>query len=178
MTATLSLTGQFRLANGWNYKSTDDLDANKVSVDKLTDIYQVDWTDGTGDDQVKRMFRRTGTLLARTSVALDMAGALTDVFGNTLTFATVKAIVVKNLGTVAAQILKFGQLSTPTSGNLMTDVFDGSTTSRVKIRHGGVLAIVAPNTGYTVTGGSADIILLANESAQSVDYDIVVLGTV
>lgn len=178
MTATLSLTGQLRISNGWEYRSTDDVDTAKVTIDKLTDVYKVDWTDGTGDEQVKRMFRRTGTLLANTEVALDMAGSLLDVFGNTLTFAQVKLIVVKNLGTAATQILKFGQLGTPTSGNLLSDIFDGLTTARVKIRHGGVFALGAPNTGYTVTGGSADVILLSNEAALSVDYDIVVLGTV
>lgn len=171
--STRSLTGLLRDLDHWKYSSEDDIGTTR---DEIADIYQVDWEDGTGDEQVNGQYRLQETLLSNTERELDMAGSLVDVFGQSLTFSTIKQIKLINLGTEATQIIKFGQLSTPTSGNLLSDLFDGLTTARVKVRHGGMLHIVAPNTGYTVTGGSADVILISNEGPASVEYKIVIKG--
>lgn len=169
-----TLEGLLRVQDRWDYRNIDDLGTTR---DDVSDEYKIDWENGTGDNQVNGMYRRVETLLPNTETALDMAGSLVDVFGQTLTFATIKEIKLVNTGTAAAQIIKFGQLGTPTSGNLLTDIFDGLTTARLKVLAGGMLHLVAPLTGYTVTGGSADVILISNEGAAAVGYEIVIKGT-
>lgn len=171
--STRTLTGRLRDLDHWDYRNVDDIGTTR---DEIDDVYQIDWTDGDGDEEVNGQYRLQETLLSNTERALDMAGSLVDVFGQALTFSTIKQIKLVNLGTAATQIIKFGQLSTPTSGSLLTDLFDGLSTARVKIRHGGMLHIVAPNTGYTVTGGSADVLLISNEGPASVEYKIVIKG--
>jgi hypothetical protein len=59
----------------------------------------------------------------------------------------------------------------------MTDLFDGDGDSRVKVKAGGAIHLIAPLTGYTVTGGSADIIIIENIGSGSITYDLIVKGT-
>lgn len=48
---------------------------------------------GTGANQADLIFHDTRTLAASNSEDLDLAGGLVDAFGNTLTFARIKALV-------------------------------------------------------------------------------------
>lgn len=170
---TTTLKGSLRSLDSWEYDSVDSIGTTR---DKIADEYAVIWTNGTGDNQINGMYRFSGSLLGNTETAFDLAGSLTDVFGNTLTFATIKDLKLTNLATTATDALKLGQLSTPTSGNLLTDIFDGVSTARVKVNGGGQFHLVSPLTGYTVTGGSADVILVSNEGANAISYELVVKG--
>ena len=51
--------------------------------------------------------------LAGTSETLDLSGVLSDVFGNTLTFAEIKLIWIENLSTTSGEVLKVGAGSNP-----------------------------------------------------------------
>lgn len=172
--ATTSLTATIRLADNWDHQAVDDVGSAK---DSNPEPLEVRFTYGTGDDQVNDQYRARLTLKSNTEVAIDLAGGVTNVFGTVLTFSSIKEIRITNLATDATHVLKVGQLGTPTSGNLMSDIFDGSTTSRIKLRAGATFLLLAPLTGYTVTGGSADVLLISNEGPGfSVDFDIVIKG--
>lgn len=172
---TKTLTGRLRIVDRWAYINTDDISAPR---DEYEHVVETNWTSGDADEQVEAQYKARRSLLSNTEDALDLAGGLTDIFGETLTFATIKEILIVNLATTAAHVLKIGQLSTPTSGNLMTDLFDGDNTARIKLRAGGAFLITAPLTGYTVTGGSADVLLISNEgTGATIEYDVIVKGT-
>src|SRR5690242_5474997 len=59
----------------------------------LTDILSL--TDGTGANQADRVFSDQRTLSASANEDLDFAGSLTDAYGQTITMAKLKALVVK-----------------------------------------------------------------------------------
>jgi hypothetical protein len=56
--------------------------------------YTKTFANGALAGQADRIWADTGTLAASANTDLDLAGALTDVFGATVTFARVKALVV------------------------------------------------------------------------------------
>jgi hypothetical protein len=132
------------------------------------------FTDGTGANQAKEVFTDTRTLTASAAENLDLAGVLLDAFGNTLTFAAVKAIIVKaDAANVNDVVL----------GNHATAAFFpmfGAATHTVKVKPGGMVAFVAPDaTGLAVTATTADMLTVTNGGAgTSVVYTIIIIGTV
>jgi hypothetical protein len=136
----------------------------------LSETINFAFTNGTGNGQVDLLYSNTSTLAASTADTIDLAGVLADsAFGSTLTFATVKAIIIKSTA-AANKVLTFG-------GNSGTWETWGSAGGTVKIMPGGMLALIAPNTGYAVTADSADIVKVTNASGGSSTYDIWIFGT-
>lgn len=172
--ATKTLTDQLRYYSHWVYRKTDDISA---PVDDTEYPEDFSFANGGGDSEIRYMFRERRTLLGNSEQAYDLAGGLVDVFGDTLTMTTLKQLVIYNRNTGSGEDLKFGQLASPTSGNLLSEIFDGDTDVRVKIKAGARFDLLAPLTGYTITGGSADVLLVSNEGAAAVTYDIIIKGT-
>ena len=151
-----------------------------TAVDIGTATHSGNWTpsyvftDGTGENQAKSVFADERTLTASSTENLDLAGALTDVFGNTITFTKVKALIVQAASGNTNDVLVGGAAS---NGFIS---WVGDATDIVKVKPGGTFAIVAPDaTGLAVTAGTGDILKIANSSSgTSVTYKIVVVGTV
>jgi hypothetical protein len=102
---------------------------------------------------------------------LDLAGTLTDAFGAILTFATIKAIIFES---------DPGNTVDITVGNHATAAFVGpfgAAAHTVALRPGGLLMFVAPQTGWTVTPTTADIIKVL-AGAAAVNYRVHLIGTV
>lgn len=128
--------------------------------------------DGTADDQADLIFADQRTLSASATENLDLAGVLTDPHGNTLTFVTVKAIYVKAAAGNTNNVVVGGA-----GANTFTGPF-ADATDKVVIRPDGMVTITAPNTGWTVTASTGDILLVANSAGgTSVTYDIIIVGT-
>ena len=129
--------------------------------------------DGTGANQINRVFADTRTLTASSTEDLDLAGGLTDALGTTITLTKVRALLIRPAAANANNVLVGGatanQFSTPF----------GAGTHTLTVRPGGLLLMVAPDaTGYAVTAGTGDLLKIANSSSgTSVTYDIVILGT-
>lgn len=128
-------------------------------------------TDGTGSNQVSKAFSSTRTVLTAANDDLDLAGSLLDPFGATLTFATIKAIVIRS---DPANTTNLTVSPGPTNG--FVGPF-GASTHTVQVRPGGALAFLAPQTGWTVTAGTGDIFRVANAAGASALYTIEILGT-
>ncbi len=152
--------------------------ANSLDVGSVT--YPVSYganylfTDGTGADNAKEMWTDTRTLTASAAENLDLAGVLTDVFGNTLTFTKIKAIIVKADSANTNDVV---------IGNHATAAFFpmfGAATHTCLVKPGGMVAFVAPNaTGYAVTATTADMLTMTNSAGStSVIYTIIVIGVV
>jgi hypothetical protein len=129
-------------------------------------------TSGTGSLQCDLEYYAQRTLAASANEDLDLAGALADAFGSTLTFVKVKGIFIKAAsGNTNSVIIK------PASSNGFTGPFGGATHT-ITLPPRGVFLVTAPASGWTVTAGTGDKINIANSAGStSVTYDIHVIGT-
>lgn len=125
---------------------------------------------GTGSGQVDRVFTDQRTLSASANEDLDLAAALTDAFGATITFAKVKAIlIIADAGnTNNVQVTRPGSNGVPA----FLAAGDG-----VAIKPGGAFLLYDP-VGITVTAGTGDLINVANSGGSTgVTYKVIILGT-
>jgi hypothetical protein len=132
----------------------------------------IPFSDGTGANQINRIWADTRTLAASGTEDLDLAGSLVDAIGQSITFARVKAILIRPSAANTNNVIVGGA----SANQFLTWV--GGATHTVTVRPGGLFAIGAPDaTAYAVTAGTGDLLRIANSSSgTSVTYDIVILG--
>ncbi len=130
------------------------------------------FSDGAGANQAQKLFTDQRTLAASANETLDLSGVLQDVFGATLTFTKIKAILVKAAEGNTNNVVVGGAASNGWVGPF------GATTDTVSVKPGGTVMFVAPDAnGYAVTAGTADQLKVANSGAGTgVTYDIVIVG--
>ena len=127
---------------------------------------------GTGSGQASKLFSDERTLAASATENLDLAASLIDAFGATITFASIKAIYIEAADGNTNDVVIGGAES-----NAFVGPF-GDATDKIKIRPGGRFVWAAPKTGFAVTAGTGDILLVANGGAGTpVTYRIVLIGT-
>lgn len=147
-----------------------DLGTPFMEID--TGAKTVEFVNGTTAGKADRVFSDERTLAASASENLDLAGALTDAFGATITFAKIVAIHIEADAANAADIVVGGAAS-----NAFVGPF-GASTHTLAVKPGGRLTLVAPQGGWTVTAGTADLLKILNGSgAASAIYKVVLLGT-
>lgn len=153
------------------YTSSNDLSAvSQKFGDAINAVITLE--SGTGSGQADKIFMDDRTLAASATENLDLAGSLTDAFGATITFATVKAILVIAKAANTNDVVIGGAASNGFVGPF------GGTTPTVSVKPGGLALMVAPKTGWTVTASTGDILKMANSSSGTgVDYSIVIIGT-
>lgn len=139
------------------------LDPLRYSINQLI-------SDGAGANQANLHWHDTRQLLASGTDDIDLAGALSGAFGTTLTFARVKAILVRNKGTTAAAI---------TVGPSPTNGVANFLGTSDRLPAGAWMAMgLFDATGWPITAGSADRIRVTNTSgALTQEYEIVVIGS-
>lgn len=186
-----ALTGRMLLQLAWDFQNNDG-----VAITKEDDShrYAEDFADGTGDDQVNQMWRDRREVTAATGTDdIDLAGTLTNQFGQTVTFSAIKAILIRSRGLPAAgndgsstdtwtetdgQDLLVGGAGS--AGNAWASLFDGNQDAKVRVRSGGFIVAYAPNDAYSVVAGTNDILRVAWDgnlaSGDDIEYDIVILG--
>ena len=118
------------------------------------------------------LYQDTLVLAVSTPQTIDL-NALTDMYGNTVNFATVEALVIVNKGVVADTDL----LSI--SGDFVTQVLiagQSADTLTLPIRAQGTCLWTAPGNGYTVTAATADQITF-DPGAKDFNVDLFIWGT-
>lgn len=165
----MSLSASIALGLTIEQANSNDLSSTKDTVSK---DYLIQLLNGTGAGQANKAWHDQRTLAASGNEDLDLAGSLLDVFGSTITFTKIKAIVI-----VAAE----GNGDDITVGGASSNAlvnFVGSATDKVKVRPGGVFVIACSDaTAYAVTAGTGDLLNIANEDgAASATYDVFVVG--
>ncbi|RYE84282.1 MAG: hypothetical protein EOP19_11920, partial [Hyphomicrobiales bacterium] len=124
------------------------------------------FANGSGANQASKLFSDSRTLAASGSEDLDLAGVLAGALGGTITFASVKAIMIRAKATNANNVVVG-----PAASNGFLGPF-GDAADRIAIRPGGVFLITAPAAGWAVTSGTGDLLAVANSGAGTpVDYD-------
>lgn len=169
MSTTLTSAG-LELSLRWLFENELDLgnalDSNSLPI-------SVSLADGTGADQAEIVWHDRRTLAAAGVDNLDLAGGLVDAFGNTLAFTSLKALVLKNRGTASDDVLDIGGHATAA----LSSPF-GAANDKLKLGPDGLLLLWNPSAaGYSVTAGTADILRIENTGGNSLDYDIVMIGT-
>jgi len=162
----------------WQYKHSDG-DNLSTPSDNGVFQFQQKFADGSGNNQMQDMYRVQGSVSPGegNEDTYDLAGGIVDEFGNTITLATLKLLVVVNNATTNGEDITIGGPSGGTTGSLITDLFDGDNDSRIKVKADGFEIIGTRRTGYTVTGGSDDILVITNGGTAAISYDLYVAGT-
>jgi hypothetical protein len=128
-------------------------------------------TDGTGANQADLIFKDTVTLAASGTADLDLAGALTDIYGAAQVFARLKAIVV----TADSGNTNNVNVTRPASNGvpLFLAASDG-----IAVRPGGAFVWVAPDaTGVAVTASTGDLLTFTNSAGTTgVTYSVTLIG--
>ena len=130
---------------------------------------------GTGAGQANMWWHDQRTLAGSATEDLDLAGSLVSVFGTTITFTSLKGIVVyaaaANNAANNVNVTRPATLGT----TLFLAVSDG-----IALGPGEIFAWFTPAAnGRTVTAGSADLITITNSAGtNTVTYDVFLLGEV
>lgn len=161
--ATLELTLSWLFENELDLANAKDNASLSVS-DELTD--------GNAIDAAEIVWHDERTVSASGTDSLDLAGGLTDAFGNTLTFTKIKGVAVKNKSTTAGDILTLG-------GNANGVPLFSDTSDKLKINPDGLFLWWDPSAaGITVTATTGDILdIIETGGSNSVTYQIVIVGT-
>lgn len=140
-------------------------------VAEINKTYRTSFTNGTANGKIDMVFTDTRTLTASSSEDLDLAGGVTDAFGATMTFAEVTTIILVPAATNTNDVVIGGAASTPFVGPF------ADATDKVKVQPGGLFVAHAPNAGWAVGAGTADLLKVANGgSGTPVTYDIYIFG--
>lgn len=128
---------------------------------------------GTGAGQANMLWSDTRTINASSSEDLDLAGGLTNVFGSTITFTAIKGIMIKAASGNSNNVLVGGD-----ANGFIGWVSDA--TDIIVVKPDGIFLLYDPSAGgYSVTGGTGDILQIANSGAgSSITYDIILWGEV
>jgi len=133
----------------------------------LGDLTQL--SPGTGVGFADKLYYAQRTIAASSTENLDLAGALTDPLGATITCAKVKSLTF-----VAAA----GNTNSVVVGGAGSNTFVGpfaDATDKISIPPGGAITLTHPGAGWTVTASTGDILLVANSSSGSgVTYDVLI----
>ncbi len=138
---------------------------------KFDDNFLTQFITGNGNGQIQAEWDDERTIAASGTDPLDLAGGLKDIFGNTITFSQVKAIII---------IADEGNTNSVLVGGAASNTFPflGDVTDVVPVKPGGMFVWTAPNAGAQVTAGTGDQLKIANSgSGTGVTYKVIIMGT-
>lgn len=167
---TTALTGNVAVRVQMTHDAALDLATSRLQLDK--DYTVAFTTTGAGANATNRLFTDTRTLSASATEDLDLAGVLTDSFGQTITLARVKYIVIK----AAAGNTNSVQVTRPASNGLVLFM---AASDGISLAPGEVFVWVSPGaTGKAVTAGTGDLLTITNSAGStSVSYDVIIGGS-
>jgi hypothetical protein len=148
--------------------------ATASSLVNIAEILTLAYGSSTG--QENEVFSSRRTLAGGANETLDLAGVLTNDYGQTITFAKIKAIMIAN---------RSDRKSSPTDASMTignaTAPFIGpfdDGTATVTLEAGDVFFCTCRGAGWTVTGTTADgLKIVNNDGTDGLEYDIVIIGT-
>jgi hypothetical protein len=136
-------------------------------------LEQQAFTDGTDTEEVNQMWSDgSDDMAASGTVTYDLAGGISDAYGDTVTFTKIKAILVRNESDGTVEIEIGGA-----AANQWYPMFDNANDIE-KIAAGGCWFHYNPE-GWAVTAGTGDNFMIANnDSGSTASYSIMVIGIV
>lgn len=133
------------------------------------------YADGAGAGQANRIYQDRNTLAASGTIDVDLAGTLTDVYGDPVVFARIKALIVAAADANTNNVVLGGV------ANGISSLFAPQTTGTLAVRPGGMFVVacgIADATGYVITAATADLLHIINSAGGTgVDYELIVVGS-
>jgi hypothetical protein len=159
-TSTLAVTLSALLA--------DSLD-NSTVRDEVSKSYSLSITNGTGASQANQLWHDTRTVLTGATDSLDLAGVLTNGIRQTVTFASIKLVLVK----AAAANSTIISVTRPAANGV--PIFSAAGDA-APLGPNGVFLWSSPVSGVTVTASTGDLLDIVNAAGASATYDIFIVG--
>ena len=129
-------------------------------------------SNGTTTGLVSQMWHDRRTLGASATEDLDLAGGLTNAFGVTLTFATIKFVYIEASSTNVTNSVEVTRKATTGIPLFMADG-DG-----ISLAPGEFFMYFSPTVGKTITATTDDTLTFTNSAGtNSVTFDIILVGT-
>lgn len=157
------VTGSIRLTG---VKQLDLAAATDPLVISLTRTITFGATDGKSD----LIWHDERDLAATTAEELDLAGSLTNAFGDTLTFAKIDAIMFKNTSSLAATL----EIGPPAANGLALPW--KAADDKLLFEPGGGMWLLAAPAGWAVTAATGDLLEVENVDGVASVYEIAFVG--
>jgi hypothetical protein len=168
VTGSLKLTTSFQqAASGLPGNQTASLSVQQSPACNFS-------TSGTAADQCDLKHTKTYSFVASTAQTIDLT-ALTDVFGNAVSFVKVRSITFIFQGTTDGASLTLGNAAS----NAWTGFLNAAGTLTIypsSASNSGIFALTAPNTGGMPVSGTSKSLKMA-PSAHNFNVDIEIAGT-
>lgn len=161
---------------GWNFQNVLTW-ANAVNSSNFS--WSKTLANGTGAGNAQYVYVTQPSIAASSSLNIDLAGSVTDVYGNTITFAKIKVIYVELTTTTAASTIDVGGASSAGFANWISSAGTFATDQpKVRVRNGGIFFLgCTDGTGYAVTATTADILKITNnDGAVAASLNILIVG--
>lgn len=170
--ASISLTGRGSLVKS---REIDAVSQDWQIGQNTFRALHTDYADGDDDDNLaNEMFIDERTVAATTADNLDLAGALVNPHGETITFDTVKTVLIAIKDPDGDKVLRVGPQDVSNafqgwSGGVGADAYE--TVFDWMVKHNPF------DGGWPVTAGTGDILGIYNPGADPVTYQILIIGT-
>lgn len=163
-----TFTGTLKLTLDAVFGQSIDIGTLKHNIN-YTKTYNI--ANGTAANQANQIWVDNRSVAASTADSLDLAGALADAFGNTITFTAIKGIII--IAGANGDNLVVGGAASNTFINWVSNATD-----EIVIKPNGMFALFDPSAGgYAVTASTGDILDITNaDSAAAATYDIILIG--
>jgi len=164
--AETSFTGRTWLIREWTHEKTA---ATTVSEAFGRFAWALVHTSGTNANQMTDIWERTLTISGSGTNEIDLAGGVTNSFGDVLTFSRISMMAVAASSTNGSYVSVGGSASEAFASWL------GDPTDVVTVRPGGLLFVAAPDvTGYAV--GTNSLLRITNQSTNTASVTVTLGG--
>lgn len=161
----MGLQTQITLSVKAKQTATADLGSAEGDINLLHNLLLAS---GTTAGKADRIFQDAFSIAGSGNTSYDLAGSLTDIFGNAVTFAKVKAIFVITDDNAGNIIVGGGS-------NCLAALSDVS--DKIPVKPNGFLALGASGAGVTVTADTGDLLRLENAGGSTGTGKLIVIGT-
>ncbi len=175
MSTTLTISNSVNV--GWTYENVLTW-ANSSNTSSFS--YSRSFTNGTTANKCDLIYILQTTLAPSTTLNIDLASGITDIFGNTLLFARVKLIYLKHKTDTTSSGVTIGGHATTALANWISSADTlANDQPKITVRNGGTFYLCAPDaTAYAVTAASADVLKLTNaDGTNTATYEMVIAGS-
>jgi len=167
-----SLSLEISAGLSWLFEETLDL---STLTDNARLEYSASLTDGSGPGQANRIWHATRSIASGGNDDHDLTALSQTLYGTTVTvgFNKIRALLIVNTSVNSGDTIFLDS----SVANAFTSAFHGSTSSQLEIPPDSPLLLVNKVDGWTVTGGTADMLRISNSGSANFSYKIVIVGT-
>jgi len=154
---------------------------NSTPNDPFSMPMSISWAFGSGASEFDLVFHDTRIVAAAGNEELDLAGSLTDGFGNTLTYANIKVLAIMNVSdqtlttpahTATAAIINIGGAAANTWDGPFND-----STDEIILGAGDMFIVTRKAAaGMAVTAGTGDLLRIEETATLEAAYRIALFG--